>query len=248
MSKQQVIRVFLFGTIFVLLQLQGCMTSSSSLPANKAFALSASALSGSEYYAFNGEVSVINPAGLVGSKAAYEGEVKGHGNMRIQWKNANAFAVSVKSPSKTSYQPLQLLEAIKGNSAVITYAEAPSPNRPVHFQIKLDDKVARERVIAGLRADFALLSNESNLLRSNPVEANKIISRSKKKLEAALATLKVTTVCDWTADPKSWFPRRMSEETALAYTWDGMPCREKRISETNFLHNAQDGTMKKVNK
>jgi hypothetical protein len=248
MSKQRAIWIFLFGTIFALLQLQGCMNSSSSMPANKAFALSASALSGSENYAFDGEVSVFSPAGFVGSKTAYEGEVKGHGDLRIQWKDANAHAVSVQSPSKTTYQPLQLLEAIKGNSAVIAYAETPSPNRPVHFQIKLDDKVARERVITGLRADFALLSNKSNLLGANPVEANKIISRSKKKLEAALATLKVTTVCDWTADPKDWFPRQMREETALAYTWDGMPCREKRISETNFLHNARNGTMKKVNK
>jgi hypothetical protein len=248
MTKQQAYRVFLFGMIFGLLQLQGCIPSSSSMPANKAFALSASALSGSENYAFDGKVSLINPAGFVGSEASYEGVVIGHGDLRIQWKDANTHAVSVKSPSKISYQPLKLLAAIKGNSAVIAYAKTPSPNSPVHFQIKLDDKVAREREVAGLRADFALLSNESNLLRGNPVEARKIISRSKKKLEAALATLKVTTVCNWTADPKDWFPRQMSEETALAYTWNGMPCREKRISVTNFLHNAQNGTMKKVNK
>jgi hypothetical protein len=214
---------------------------------NEAFALSASALSGKENYVFNGNVSVINPAGFLGSRTAYEGKVQAHGNMRIQWKDMNANAASVKTPSNTTYQPLQLLEAFKGKSAVVTYAETPTPNKPVHFQIKLDDKIARDRVISALRADFALLSNES-VLRSHPVEANQIISASKKRFEAALTTLKVSTVCNWTAEPKDWFPTQMSEETVLDYKWNGLPCREKRISQTNFLHNAPGGTMKKVSK
>jgi hypothetical protein len=250
MTKQQAYRKFLIGATLALLPLQGCMSSSVSLPANEAFALSASALSGKDNYSFNGEVSVINPAGFLGRRTAYVGDVKGHGTLRIQWKDTNAYTAtaSVKTPSPTTYQPLQLLEAFKSKSAFIAYAETPTPNKPVHFQIKLDDKIARERVIAGLRADFALLTNQSDLLRGHPVEANQIISRSKKRLEAALTTLKVKTVCNWTAEPKDWFPLRMSEETVMDYKWDGVPCQEKRISQTNFLHYAQGGTMKKANK
>ncbi|MCD9026538.1 hypothetical protein [Cohnella silvisoli] len=241
-------RTIISGAALALLCMQGCMTSSASLSANKALALSASALSGSESYGFAGEVSVIDPGGSVGSKAAYEGKVTLHGNMQLQWKNSATHSASVKSQNAMSYQPLKLLEYINGKSAEITYAETPIPNRPVHLQIKLDDNVARERVVAGLRADLALLRSDKELLRGDPKEAEKILSNAGKRLETAIATLKVKTVCDWTADPKDWFPDRLREETILTYSWDGKPFREKRIAETNFLHNAQDGTMKKVNK
>jgi hypothetical protein len=247
MPKQPIYWVFLCGAALALLNLQSCNSFQASLPPEQAFALSASALSGIDNYTFDGEVTMFDPTGIVGSKAAYIGEVKGHKNVKLQWKNANMLSIQDKSQSKTSYQPLQLLESINSKNAVIAYAEPPSSNRPVHFLIKLDETVARDRVIAGLRADFALISKKDVLLRRDPVKANKIISQSKKRLEAALATLKVTTVCDWTAEPKNWLPRRVREETVLAYKWDDKPCTEKRISETNFLHSGRDGTIKKVN-
>jgi hypothetical protein len=236
------------GATLALFSLQGCMASTNSLPANKALALSASALSGSESYGFSGEVSVINPGGFVGSKAAYEGEVTSHGNMKMKWTNSMALTTTTKPHNTTSYQPLQLLESINSQSAVISYVQAPSPNRPVHLQIKLDDDVARKRVVAGLRADLALLRSDNNLLKGNRKEADKILSNAGKRLDTAISTLKVTTVCDWTTDPKDWFPNQLKEETVLTYMWDNKPCREKRVSKTNFLHNAQNGTMKKVNK
>lgn len=241
-------RAIITGAVLTLLSIQGCKTSPASLSANEALALSASALSGSESYGFAGELSIFDPGGSIGSKAAYEGEVTLHGNMKMQWKNALPYSASVKPPNTTSYQPLKLLESINGKSANITYAETPIPNQPVHFQIKLDDDVARERVAVGLRADLALLRSDNVYLSGDPKEAEKILSNAEKRLEAAISTLKVMTVCNWTADPKDWFPERLREETVLTYTWDEKPFREKRIAETNFHHNAQNGTMNEVHR
>ena len=56
-----------------------------SLPADEAFALSASALSGTENYSFDGDVTVVDPGGWVSDKAKFQGEVSSHGNLKLQW-------------------------------------------------------------------------------------------------------------------------------------------------------------------
>lgn len=231
-----------------LLSIQGCMPSPTSLSAGEVFALSASALWGSENYSFNGEVAVLGPGGFAHSRAEYEGEVTLHGNLKMQWKSAEAMTMSAQSQPKIAYKPLQLLESFKNNSAMISYAAKPVPSEPVQLQIKLDDTVAKARIVEGLRAEFALLSADKDLLRTEPSKVNSILSAANKRLEKVLSTLKVTTICHWTADPKSWFPHRLTEETVLKYTWGNKPCEEKRISETNFLHNVRGDTIGKSDK
>ncbi|QJD83499.1 hypothetical protein [Cohnella herbarum] len=222
------------GAAMLFIGTQGCQLISTSLPADKAFAMSASALSGSERYGFAGEVSVLDPGGFVGGRAAFEGEVTMHGKLSMQWKSNSSATMEVNSQQTTAYRPLQLLESIKGDSATITYAEKPVPNQPVRMQIKLDDTVARDRLAQVLRDDFALLRADNGLLRGDPAKAEQILLAANKRLEEALSTLEVTTVCQWTADPKSWFPSQLKEESTLSYRWNGKPYKEKRISETNF--------------
>jgi hypothetical protein len=198
-------------------------------------------------------VSVLDPGGFVGSRAEYEGEVSLHGNLKMKWKTKEtnsvmSDSVTSKPISTTTYRPLQLLEYIKAKSAVISYAEQPVPAQPVRLRIQIDENVAKERVAAGLREDFKLLRADKELQKGDPDKANRILSDAGQRLETALTTLKVKTVCQWTANPKGWFPSQLKEETVLSYTWDGKPFQEKRISETNFLLKAQDGTMIKSNK
>ncbi|RED65885.1 hypothetical protein [Cohnella lupini] len=236
------------GALAILICLQGCMTSSTSLPANEAFALSASALSGSDTYGFAGEVSLFKPGGSIGSKAAYEGEVTLHGNMKMQWINSGLSAASAHSSASRAYRPLQLLESVNDKSNVISYAEKPMQAKPVQIRIQLNEKAASDRVAEGLREEIKLLRSDKELLRGDSVKAEQILAAADERLEKALTTLKANTVCLWTADPKSWFPERMREETSLTYVWEGKTYKEKRISETNFLRKVRNGTMLKVNK
>lgn len=233
------------GAALFLLNLQGCMTASTSLPADKAFALSASALSGIDSYDIAGEVTILGPDGFVSSKASYEGKIVGHGNLKLQWKTKGVHAASTKNQSITSYQPLRLLEFIKDKSALITYAGTPLPNEPVHFQIKLNGFVAHERVADGLRADMKRLRSESGLLKRDPREAEAILSNAEERLEKALKTLKVTTTCVWTANPKNWLPQQLKEETVMTYRWNDATYKEKRVSKTDFHLNTQDGTIRR---
>jgi hypothetical protein len=228
--------------------IQGCMANPASLPAKDALALSASALSGSERYTFAGEVSVLDSGGVVGGRAAYTGEVTMHGKLDMQWKAPSGLSQASLSEKTITYRPLQLLESVKATNATISYVEKPSSARPIRMQIRLDDQTAKDRIVNQLKEEFTLLRADKDLLRGDPARAEEVLRTSEKRLEKALATLKVMTVCQWTADPKSWFPSQLKEETELSYDWNGKSCKEKRISETNFILNEQGGTMKKVNK
>ncbi|WP_239617227.1 hypothetical protein [Cohnella mopanensis] len=232
------------GLMFMI-SMQGCMTNPASLSARDALALSASALSGSESYQFAGEVSVLDPGGVVGGRAAYKGEVTMHGKLDMQWKTPTGISQSSINEKTITYRPLQLLESVKATNATISYVEEPSSDRPIRMQIKLDDVTAKERVVKQLKEEFTLLRADKDLLRGDPVKAEEVLRTSEARLEKALTTLKVSTVCQWTANPKSWFPSRLKEETELSYDWNGKPCKEKRISETNFILKGQGGTMKK---
>jgi hypothetical protein len=245
MEKGSIIRSIHGGVLFMLV-LQGCMATSSSLPANKAFALSASTLSGMESYAFDGVVSVVDPGGWVSDKANYQGQVASHGNLKIQWNGDKLQPASVKSSGITAFQPLQLLKAITGKTAVISYAETPKPQSPVRFKIKLDDNAAKARVVESLKKDMSIVGAEGSLVKGDQARAKTILAEANKKLDAAIATLRVTTECEWVADSKTWYPSRMTENTVLTYKWDKVTKQEKRVSETNFLIPSSNGTMKKL--
>lgn len=232
--------------VFILMSIQGCMAASTSLRADEAFALSASALSGIDQYEIEGEVTIVGPAGFISGKAGYEGEVIGHGNLKLKWTTLSLQAASIKTPAFTSYQPLRLLEHINKKSAKITYVEFPNPNKIVRFNIKLDDQIALERVRADLRAEMKLLRSENDLLKRDPAESDKILSKAEKRLEEALATLKVMTTCEWTANPKGWLPRQLKEKTTMSYKWNTQTFKEERTSVTHFHLNVQDDTIKKI--
>lgn len=236
--------IILPRTICILLCLQGCMAASTSLSADEAFALSASALSGIDRYSIEGEVVILGPAGKVSGKAGYEGEVTGHGNLKLKWRAMSANAASDKNHTVTSYQPLKLLELFNEKSTVIQYSEASKPKGKIHFNIKLNDRIALDRVKADLRAELKLLRSESDLLKRAPKESDRILTRAEKRLEQALETLRVTTVCDWTANQKDWLPQQFKEQTVMTYTWNNQSYKEERTSVTHFHLNDQDDTIK----
>ncbi|MBO9599345.1 MAG: hypothetical protein J7559_16180 [Cohnella sp.] len=222
--------------------LQGCMNASTSnLSAEKAFALSASALSGSENYGLSGEVSVIDSGGLVANKLAYEGEVTGHGNLNVQWKNLSAKGMAER-PVESNYEPLDLLKSIQDKTANITYANGANPDQ-VQFTIKLDEAVAKRRIADQLRKELSALEQDKVLLERNPVQSAKVLSNAKTTLDEALSGLTVTTDCQWYANKRTWFPNKLQEETVLQYQWKGKTYREKRVSVTNFRQASRNGTI-----
>jgi len=218
--------------------LQGCAGSPERVSAEEAFALSASALSGSESYGFVGEIALFDPYGRLGGKSAFEGQVSGHGDLKINWKPGDGISERAHAAKSGTDRPLKLLEALNGRSATISYEEAPMADRPVALRIKLNGELAKARIADGLREEMKLLRTDESLPGLHSAEREKTLASADKKLEAALSTLQVETVVHWTANPKSWFPIRMEEETELNYTWEGVSYREKRTSATDFLAKA----------
>ncbi|MFD0671845.1 hypothetical protein [Cohnella sp. GCM10027633] len=227
-----------------LLCLQGCLAAEpGNMPADEAFALSASALSGSERYGLSGEVSVLDASGLVANRLSYEGEVTEHDNVTVQWKNVNA--KSAQTGQTNSYEPLELLEAIKGKSASIAYrkAEVGGNADEVRFAIKLDGDVAKRRIADQLRKELTAIGEDKMLLGRKPEQSANVLKEAKATLENVLGGLKVTTECQWTANKRTWFPTRLQEDTLLEYEWKGKPYKEKRLSVTNFRAGSRNGTM-----
>ncbi|OXS62351.1 hypothetical protein B1A99_00315 [Cohnella sp. CIP 111063] len=223
------------GAGWLLLMLTGCMGRVGSLPADQAFALSASALSGSDSYGFAGELALYNPGGKMETRAAFEGEVSRHGNLKLNWTEPGMDAGRSREFGP-GYKPLSLLEALNGRNASISYADPPTPGEPVRIRIRLNEEAAKRRIADVLREEMAEVRADKRLYAAE--QARSALEAAERKLEAALDTLKVDTVVIWTADPKSWFPGRMSELTELTYSWEGKSYREKRTSETNFLAKA----------
>jgi len=221
----------------LLSALQGCQGASSRVSANEAFALSASALSGRESYGFSGHVVLYDPEGRPGTRSAYEGQVRDHGNLKINWTGEGPEAASEEEASRgNAYRPLKLLEAMGSRTAAMAYEEFPAADKPVKIKIKLDEAAAKARIADGLREEMSRLKADAAEwpgVRSGKGE--KLLSDAERRLEAALATLRVETTVRWTADPNDWFPRRMEEETVLNYSWEGNAYREKRVSVTDFL-------------
>ncbi|KIL35216.1 hypothetical protein SD71_14255 [Cohnella kolymensis] len=115
----------------------------------------------------------------------------------------------------------------------------------MQFRIELDEDAARKRMANSLRADLASLRKEKVFAGKNRAAAEQVLSKADKTLEQALSTLQVSTVCLWSADPRTWFPRQLKEETVLEYTSGGRSYREKRVSVTNFQRQDRSGTIRK---
>ena len=227
------------GAGALLAMMAGCAGRTDRLPADQAFALSASALSGTDSYGFKGELALFNPWGAMETKAAFEGEVNRHGNLKLNWTTPDKGKTAVDLPAEgqagAGYRPLSLLEPLGSATSSIVYADSPSAGEPVRIRIRLDEDAAKRRIADGLREELADMKADKRLYAKDPQETRNRLEAADLRLEAALATLKVDTVVIWTANPKNWFPVRMAEETELTYEWEGKSYSEKRTSETNFL-------------
>ncbi|MFC4598813.1 hypothetical protein [Cohnella hongkongensis] len=237
MKRAKKLCAMLGGAGWLLLAAAGCVGPDARMPADKAFALSASALSGTDSYGFAGELALYNPKGRMETKAAFEGEVNRHGSMKLNWTTSDKPEGEAEGTegSAPSYRPLSLLKALGSRSAAIEYADPPSPGVPVRIRIRLDEETAKRRIADALREEMDEVRADRTLYGTDPERARRKLEEANRKLEAALATLKVDTVVLWTANSKSWFPIRMEEETELSYAWEGKAYSEKRMSETNFL-------------
>ncbi|WP_276352642.1 hypothetical protein [Cohnella caldifontis] len=229
--------------------LAGCANGKNGISADKAFALSASALSGSDSYGLNGEVSILDPNGVVADYSSYNGQVTGHGQLKLTWTGGRAIRTRA-ADGPPAYRPLQLLSVVQHGNAKVGYAdgdaEGKSPDGTVTLRLELNPDAAGKPFADGLRGEMAQLRSAvkaKKLDAARRTEANRILDDADRDLEAALSSIKASTVILWTADRKTWFPRKMSEQSELVYTWKGKTYREKRMSVTNFLPVGRNGTI-----
>lgn len=230
--------------------LQGCMNAGpNAMPADKAFALSASALSGVESYGVEGEVSIVGASGNVVRATAFEGIVNDHDQVKMKWTNMAAPSdekITTLSVAKQTYEPLGLLSSIRSHTAKIEYnLQAAEANEDqVSFSIRLDDNEAKRRIETLLRKELSDLEADKALLERSPKASANVLGQAKKTLENTLSGLKVTTDCVWTANRRTWFPARLQEDTVLTYEWQGKTVTERRESYTNFRKSSGSDTMK----
>lgn len=233
------------------LSLSGCLADWNRLTAEEAFARSASALAGYDYFAFDGNVALYAPGGNVEKQSEFRGEVAGHKTAALEWDREN-----VPAQEKGGH-PLSLLKIMQSQAKSVAFAP-DSEKGAVALAIQVRPEAATARLKDSIRERMASVREE---IESGPAEpgtlptagagnggrkqAERILAEAEKELEAALSTLKVETECLWTADSKTWFPKRMTETTVLTYALNGKTYTEKRTSVTNFRLDPGGDTMDK---
>ena len=239
-------KAMLSSVCFVAMMLSACSSANSRTSPEQAFALSASALSGSDHYRFEGELLIYDPLGAVAKRSQYAGEVTGHGNLKIQWSGDPEQIVQLGAKDGR-YRPLQLLEAIQNRHAAVAYVDPPSGNGTVQLHIALKPETAKSRIADNLRKELEQLKEDwskRNLKPDQRREATAILTKASGQLEEALSTLTVQTRCLWVANNRTWFPLQMTEQTEMAYEREGKSYRENREAVTRFLTAGRNGTIR----
>ena len=222
----------------------------------EAFALSASALSGQDRFAFEGELTVIGPDGRTERRTRYRGQVDGHRPSVLQWGGAAAAEQAepaargrgagrsesvarpgawAAEPDEDDGHPLALAAALQAGPAAIEFA--PGQGTAVALRITLDPAAARLRAEAPLRRALAALRRERvRAAEASPGDGARMrrFEQEERRLREMLATLRASTVCVWSADRRTWFPRELREETTLSYRQGGRDVTVKRTAVTNF--------------
>lgn len=229
----------------------GCgLSAGGDVSPDKALALSASALSGEESFAFAGQVAIVAPSGYRSGLAAYEGEVAGHGQVKMRWSGPHSlsgtggeerYAADDTEAAAGAWRPLELLGLIgKASADSIRYAAADAGATPaeVRLEIKLEESAAKSRIAELLRAELAALRQSHG-----SATAERRLASAERKLEQALGELQATTTIYWTADKATWFPRTVAERTEIRYKWNGKLCRELRETSTDFVRGGAGGTI-----
>lgn len=246
MTRRRAAAAFAAFGLFLAL-LAACASASTRHSPEEALALSASALSGSDDYGFDGVLSIYDPFGAVVNRSRFTGKVTGHGRLDIQWHGGTLQAEQAAAPAGP-YRPLRLLEAIQSRHAVVAYDDPVARDGVVRLRIDVKPDAAKARVADDLRAGLAALRDEWGRKALSPErerQAKAILDRAERQLEETLATLTVQTRCQWQADGHTWFPRQMTEHTELTYERAGRTYREKREAVTRFLPPGRNGTMRK---
>jgi hypothetical protein len=183
-------------------------------------------------YSFAGELATYGPDGKAERRSRYRGQVEGHRPSAMRWDGGGAAA------NDEARHPLELASALQASPATVEYL--PGGRGRVKLRITLDPGAAKERVARPLRSRLSGLRREAagrlQAAAATPdaKEAAAKPDRETKRLEGKLSTLRVVTVCEWTADRRTWFPSELREETTIAYRQDGRDVVEKTTSVTNF--------------
>lgn len=237
-----------FIALGVLIALPACGVGETNVTPAQAFALSASALSGSDRYRLKGEITVRDSREGRTERIWYAGEVTGHGHLSLQWSDRPPTAVQSKNSadipngnhagSIKSDKPLSLLNAMQNANVNVTYAELNARDKNVRLRIELSEADARKRIANSLQGELDRLDKEWRERKLNAAQRRQgeaELRRARHQLAAILPTLQVQTVCYWTADRKTWFPRSMLEQTEIVYQWQGESVKESREAATYFL-------------
>ncbi|WEK52873.1 MAG: hypothetical protein P0Y55_09660 [Candidatus Cohnella colombiensis] len=233
------------GGLGVWICLQGCLNApTSSLSAKEALALSASALSGSERYNVSGEVTLINPSGMIASHLFYDGKISEHGKLNMQWRAEKEGQINGGFKERSAkeqkmqmeeFEPLEILDLIKGNKASVRYAKQTANKDEFELIMMLNDEVSRAHIANELRTQLNTIAEDEQQLLRQSASAQRLYAQAKQELEEKLARLQVTTECRWVASSRSWFPSQLSVETTMRYQWKNNMLQEKRVSQTHFL-------------
>lgn len=190
----------------------------------------------------------MNAEGAVKNRQRFHGEVAGHRTAALSWSPSAASSAAPATKSGDSH-PLSLAETIQLQAAAVAY-DSPIGGDTVALKVALKPEAAKARAAKQLRSELEQSRPESAGRQTSSGPADDMIRSEADKrgvaaatmIDEAISTLKATTLCRWTADRRTWFPRELREETVLRYRQNGRWQTEKRTAVIYFRKRA-DGAI-----
>lgn len=214
------------GTILtVTLTLSGCGSSDKQRTPEEWLSLSYSGLAAMDQYAFNGSMSIKVGGGIEFTPETFEGKVVDHQQLTVQ----------TSSEDPLHWNPVQVLEALNHSNEKVSLANDANDPETVTLQIEEATEVSKQRWEQRLKQQLEQLATNAPS-KDSPyrVEWLSELKRSRKQLEAMLASMQVVTDYELVIDEKRMLPLKMDEKTVFSYKQNGQQVSEARYTTVRF--------------
>lgn len=224
MKRKQAIAAFCL-IVASIVSLYGCGSVLNRRSPEEWLSLSYSGLAAMDQYVFTGSMSIKTADGMEFKPQTFEGKVVDHQQLTLQ----------TSSEDPLHWNPVQVLEALNNTKKEISLMNDTNDPETVMLHIVEDEAVSKKRWEQRLRERLDQLAAKAPL-EDSPYKKEWVneLARSRKQLDAMLASLKAVSEYELVIDRNRLLPIKMDEKTVFSYTHTGKPYSEERYTTVRF--------------
>lgn len=208
-----------------MLSMSGCGNADGQRSPEEWLSLSYSGLAAMDQYAFTGSMSIKTEDGLAFKPEIFEGKVVDHQQLTLQ----------TDSEETLHWNPVQVLETLNAANEVVRLANDTYDPETVTLLITEHSGITKKRWEQRLRRQLDQLGTNKPP-KDSPYRQEWVdeLARSRKHLDAMLASMQASTEYELVIDRDRMLPLKMEEKTSFSYTYAQKPISESRHTTVRF--------------